>query len=85
MPNMLGNTVSKPGDLNMGGYQKLTQPRKGRTPNFTAEGGGTDLAGGISKGHDTSLVTKGLRKSAPIRNLKASLTKRSEKAPMLGK
>ncbi|HKT90141.1 MAG TPA: hypothetical protein VJQ59_16970 [Candidatus Sulfotelmatobacter sp.] len=84
MPNMVGNTITKPGDLNMGGYQKLAQPRKGKTPNFTAEGGASELAGGVSKGHD-ALVTKGLRKSAPIRNIKASLTKRAEKTPLLGR
>ncbi len=58
MPDNNGNTITKAGDISMGGYQKLSQPKRGvGNRMFQAEGGGKELTGaGVSTGHGGSLA-----------------------------
>ena len=73
MPNVTGTTVTKAGDLNMGGYQRLRQPKRGRTDMFTAEDGGKELDGGPSTGHGAMVKTQ-----KPVKNLKRALSRSTE-------
>ena len=76
MPNATGTTVTKAGDLNMGGYQGLKSPKKGKTPMFQADGAGGDLSGGVSTGHSGLTMPKAQK---PVRTLRKAMTQSPEK------
>jgi hypothetical protein len=76
---MTGDTVTSPGDLNMGGYQKLSKPKSATKPsNFQTPASGNNLPGKPSLSGAGAKAMSTTKNARPVRNLKKTMTRGSQ-------